>query len=97
MNTTHHMHRLIGTLAACACALLAFAAASPALAETTRVPTYGPPASVAPAQVPTVIVGGMPGWQIVLIALAAALCAATMAVVLDRARAARRAASATTA
>ena len=43
------------------------------------------------------IVGGMPGWQIALIALAAALCAATAAVVLDRARAARRAASATTA
>jgi hypothetical protein len=101
MNTTHRIHHLIGILAAAACALLAFAAASPALAQTTRVPTYGPPASVAPAQVPaqvhTVIVGGMPGWQIALITLAAALVAATVAVVLDRARAARRAASATTA
>jgi hypothetical protein len=97
MNTTHRMHRLIGILAAAACALLAFAAPSPALAQTTSVPPYGPPASIAPAQVHTVIVGGMPGWQIALIALAAALCAATMAVVLDRARAARRAASATTA
>jgi hypothetical protein len=37
----------------------------------------------------------MPGWQIALIALAAALAAATVAV--DRARAARRTASATTA
>jgi len=97
MNTTHRIRHLIGILAAGACALLAFAATSPAQAETTSVPHYGPPASVAPAQVDTVIVGGMPGWQIALIALAAALCAAAVAVVLDRARAARRAASATTA
>jgi hypothetical protein len=34
----------------------------------------------------------MPGWQITLIALGAALVAATAAVLLDRARAARRAA-----
>jgi hypothetical protein len=72
-------------------------------AATTRVPVYGLPAGVAPAPVPaqvhTVIVAGMPGWQIALIALAAALTAATVAVavVLDRARAARRASSATTA
>jgi len=97
MNTTHRIRHLISILAAGACALLAFAGTSPAQAETTSVPHYGPPASVAPAQVPTVIAGGMPGWQIALIALAAALCAATMAVVLDRARSARRAASATTA
>jgi hypothetical protein len=37
---------------------------------------------------------GMPGWQITLIALGAALVAATAAVLLDRARAARRAATA---
>lgn len=43
------------------------------------------------------IARGMPGWQIALIALAAALGVATVAVVLDRTRAARRAASATTA
>jgi hypothetical protein len=101
MNTTGRIHHLIGILAAAACALLAFAAASPALSQTISVPHYGPPASVIPAQVPaqvhTVIAAGMPGWQITLIALAAALGAATMAVVLDRARTARRAASATTA
>jgi hypothetical protein len=39
--------------------------------------------------------GGMPGWQITLIAAAAALAAAATAVVLDRARAGRRTASAT--
>jgi hypothetical protein len=97
MNTIRRMHHLIGILAAGACALLALAAASPALAQTISVPHYGPPASVVPAQVHTVIAAGMPGWQITLIALAAALGAATVAVVLDRARAARRAASATTA
>ena len=39
----------------------------------------------------------MAGWQIALIAIGAALLAATAAVVLDRVRAARHAASATTA
>jgi hypothetical protein len=34
--------------------------------------------------------GGMPGWQIALIALAAALVAAAVAVLLDRARTARK-------
>lgn len=53
MNTLHRMHRLIGILAAGACALLAFAAASPALAQTTRVPRYGPrPASPRPRSRP---------------------------------------------
>jgi hypothetical protein len=41
--------------------------------------------------------GGMAGWQITLIALGAALIAAAAAVLLDRARGTRRAASATTA
>ena len=42
-----------------------------------------------------VTAGGMPGWQIALIAVAAALVTATAAVVLDRTRAGRRSASAT--
>ena len=41
--------------------------------------------------------GGMPGWQIALIALGAALVAATAAVILDRTLAPRRTASAMTA
>ena len=36
----------------------------------------------------TVVAGGMPGWQIALIAAGAALLAATLAVLADRARAA---------
>ena len=51
-------------------------------------------ASVLPAQVPlqihTVTVGGMPGWQITLIAAGAAVLAALLAVTADRVRAARR-------
>ena len=43
-----------------------------------------------PVPVHTVVVGGMPGWQIALIAAAAALIAATVAVLADRARTARR-------
>ena len=38
----------------------------------------------------TVVVGGMPGWQIAVIAVVAALVAAVAAVLLDRTRAARR-------
>ena len=38
----------------------------------------------------TVVVGGMPGWQIALIAIGAALFAATVAVLLDRAQMARK-------
>jgi hypothetical protein len=101
MTTIGRIRRLIAILAAGAGALLALAAASPALAATTRIPVYGPPAGLAPAQVParvhTVIAAGMAGWLIALVAVAAALAAATVAVALDRARAARRAASATTA
>ena len=48
---------------------------------------------VTSAQVVTV--GGMPGWQITLIAIAAALAAATAAVFLDRVRTSRRSVSAT--
>ena len=44
----------------------------------------------------TVVIGGMPGWQIALTAAAAALISATVAVLVDRARTARRQ-SATTA
>jgi len=50
-----------------------------------------------PVQVHTVVVGGMPGWQITLIAIAAALLAATGALLADRAWAARRQSAATAA
>jgi hypothetical protein len=50
------------------------------------------PAHEIPSAIPahTIVTGGMPGWQITLIAVAAAVVAAAVAVILDRARAARR-------
>ncbi|HTQ90303.1 MAG TPA: hypothetical protein VMK84_12510 [Streptosporangiaceae bacterium] len=52
---------------------------------------------VADAPVTVITAGGMPGWQITLIALGAALVAAIAAVTLDRALATRRSVSSTTA
>ena len=67
-------------------------ALSPA-ALADRVPPPGEHAGLvqAPPQVHTIVVGGMPGWQIALIAATAALTAAAVAVLLDRAWSARRA------
>ena len=49
-----------------------------------------PPQTLGPVLVHTVVAVGMPGWQIALIAIGAALFAATAAVLLDRARTTRR-------
>jgi len=85
------LRRLAAALAAVTCILLASAAVMPAAWAVNEIPPGGPtPAPAAGA----VTAGGMPGWQIALIALGAALVAATAAVLLDRARAARRATSA---
>ena len=66
-------------------------------AVESREPAGGPAIlQPLPATAGHVVSGGMPGWQIALIALGAALVAATAAVLLDRARAARRAVAATT-
>jgi len=43
-----------------------------------------------PGPVHTAVIGGMPGWQITLIAAGAALLAAVLVVIADRARAAQR-------
>jgi hypothetical protein len=85
--------RLAAALAAVTCTLLASAAVMPAAWAVNVIPGGGP--TPAPAGVATA--GGMPGWQITLIAVGSALVAATVAVLADRAWAARRAASATTA
>ena len=45
---------------------------------------------ITPPAVHTVVVGGMPGWQIAAIAVVAALVAAVAAVLLDRSRSVRR-------
>ena len=72
--------------------MLALTAASPA-AFATLVPPPGrgdSPVENVPPMVHVVTVGGTPGWQIALLAVGAAVVAAFIAVLLDRARAARR-------
>jgi hypothetical protein len=100
-RTTTRLRRITAALAAVTGGLLAWAAAVPAAsAATILIPVpdgaYGPvPATAPAAPVQVITAGGMPGWQITLIAVAAALVAATAAVFLDRARASRRSASVT--
>jgi hypothetical protein len=99
MNPICHVRRLAAALAGLAGALLALAAVAPAAFAMPPPTPPGwykhPPLSPAhhglvPPAVRTVVVGGMPGWQIAVIAIAAALLAATVAVLADRAWTARR-------
>jgi hypothetical protein len=96
----HHIRRITLILAGLTVTLIASVAAAPA-ALAMHVPppggTVGHPvkyAPIIPAHVQTVVVGGMPGWQIALIAVGAALAAAVLAVLLDRMLGARRRATA---
>ena len=86
-----YVRRILAALAALAGALLAFTASSPA-ALAIRVPPPGEASGPLPIPPPvhTVVVGGMPGWQITLIAAGAALATAALAVLLDRTRMARK-------
>ena len=91
MNRTRSLRpvrRLAGILAALATTLLATATAAPAAFALPEPPMGGGDGTL-PPPVQTVI-GGMPGWQIALIAVTAAVLAAAVAVFLDRARATRR-------
>ena len=102
MNGIRRIRRLASVLAGLAGVLLASAAAVPAaFAGTDPIPDppgyigdpyigTSPVAPVPATAVHVVNTGGMPGWQIALIAVGAALLAATVAVLADRARAARR-------
>jgi hypothetical protein len=102
MNPLKRIRRFATVLAGLAGALVAFGA-TPAFA-TRMPPPDGPGVRTShsgtitsPVEVHTVVVGGMPGWQIALIAVVAAVLAATLAVLVDRARTARRKAIAATA
>ena len=85
----NHLRRIFAAVATLAGAVLALATAPAAFAHPL------PPAdcctSGAAAGVTLVTGGGMPGWQITLIAVGAALAGAAMAILLDRAWAARKA------
>jgi hypothetical protein len=92
MHRIRHLHpirRLASALAGLAGALLAATVAAPA-AFALPVPPVGGGGTVPPPPVQTVVTGGTPGWQIALIAIGAAIAAAAVAVILDRARADRR-------
>jgi hypothetical protein len=92
-RTAGRLGRLAVALAAITCAGLLTAVGASAAPVVNPIPPGGP--AVPAPDVRVVTAGGMPGWQITLIALGAALAAAIAAVMLDRARAARKAASAT--
>jgi hypothetical protein len=94
------LRRITAVLSIAAAGVLAWAAAVPA-ASASIIPVPGPGAGYGPvpaaqgATIQVITAGGMPGWQITLIAVAAALAAATAAIFLDRARASRRTTSPT--
>ena len=86
------LHRAGLVLAGIAVTLLNVAVTLPALASSSvrPLPPPGgepgtPPAQAVDPVVRTMVVGGMPGWQIALIAIAASLLAATAAVLAYRA------------
>jgi hypothetical protein len=94
MNPICALGRLACILAVLAAAALTVTAAAPA-AFAKPIPPPGwnkhPPL---PAHVHPLATGGMPGWQISLIAAAAVLAAIATVVLVARARAARRRATA---
>lgn len=92
MKRIRSIRRFAGALAGLAAALVALGAAAPAALAVNVPPAVSGGALVPPA--PVSVAGGMPGWQIALIAIGAALFAATLAVLLDRARAKRHTATA---
>lgn len=94
LHTAARLRRITAAVAAVMGGLLAWTAVVPAAsAAIIPIPPDGP---YGPAKAPLIYAGGMPGWQITVIALAAALVAATAAVFLDRAWASHRSASAIT-
>jgi hypothetical protein len=91
MNPIRTIRRLARTLAGLAAATLAVIAAAPAALARPVPPPDLRPAEIVPAPaIHTVVIGGMPGWQITLIAAGAAALAAVLALLLARAWAARR-------
>jgi hypothetical protein len=88
-----HFHRIFAAAATLAGAVLMLTVAPAAFAM--RVPPPDEQGGGAPAAAYIAAGGGMHGWQITLIAVGAALVAAAVAVLLDRARAARKARAST--
>jgi hypothetical protein len=89
----NHLRRIVAAVITLAGAMLALATAPAAFARPLPPPDCC--ATGANAPVTLITGGGMPGWQITLIAVGAALAGAAMAILLDRALAARKAHAAT--
>jgi len=101
MNRIHHIRRAGRILAGLAGALVALGAAAPA-AFAQVSPQTGPLSRfglVTPVPAPShaAVAVGMPGWQITVIAVGAAIAAAVVAVLADRAWSARHVPAATAA
>ncbi len=93
MRNFRRIRRLGVMLAGC---LAAFVIAAPAAFAQVLPP--GPDGGTPvqpPVQVHVIAIGGMPGWQITLIAVGAAFASAAAAVLLDRALRGRRGAPVT--
>jgi len=96
MKGIHYIRRLVGVLTGLAAALAAIIAGTPAAFAATGV--YPPPGPVPrePVAPPVLnhahaaVTGGTAGWQIALIAVGAAVLGAVVAVLVERALAARR-------
>ena len=92
MSTIKSLSRLGAMLVSLA--IIAMGLASSASASTFPEPGgeggTGPVTPAPVTEVHTVVVGGMPGWQIALIAVVAALVTAIAAVLIERSRTARR-------
>jgi hypothetical protein len=88
--TAHLIRRAAVILAGLTGALLALSTGAPAAFAYVLPPGPSSGGIAGSPPVQAIVTGGMPGWQIALIAVAAAVFAAVGAVLLDRARAARR-------
>jgi hypothetical protein len=93
MNHVHYIGRIVRILTMLA-ALGAAIAVAPAALASVPPPCLHPryvPVAPSPHQTHAAAAVGMAGWQITLIAVGAAMLAAAVAVLLDRARARRHA------
>jgi hypothetical protein len=90
----HHFRRTATVLGAFAASVLAVLTGATAAFAYPVPPPGGPAGPLQPPRVHTIVTGGMPGWQIALIAIGAAIFAAALALTVDRILAARRRVSA---
>ena len=86
----HLIRRVAVILAGLTGSLLALSTGAPAAFAYALPPGPSSDWTAGPPPVQAIVTGGMPGWQITAIAAAAAILAATAAILLDRSRTARR-------